>query len=421
MLLGLTKVLPWGIALGVWIIFNVVVQGLAGTMDRPHRRHDLGTAIMAISIVVALGTGAALSARLDTFRKRRVMELLFPDVRGVQRRTLLGKEEIARIRLAQGVLLVTESHLAHVTNSIRSGPEIIAFPTQSIVSVTLDLSRCTCVTNFKPQGGRLECKLSADDTRNPEWRRNLQLFRDTIARLGARVIFQQQERTENTASQPGRCAAEPYEEFVGFVMRLHREYLLAKGYHKEPGGKVWDLVFSRNYEGFKERLEFYDSDSRSGPTPARSLSVRLGITFQGLKAPPRRLSSAWFPGSHCWIGVEWLAFGAPHDYVITSDNPKLNADIARHIAVASQRVVECIKEIRQQVEATAQNPGTSTLGGGYRIGDKVRVLGGPCANLEGVVVEWHSGGRATVALTAFRQPSVLVELQGYNINLLSRD
>ena len=127
-----------------------------------------------------------------------------------------------------------------------------------------------------------------------------------------------------------------------FFSRLHAAHLRRSGYTKERH------TFTRELDGFTERIQFQGSSWNSGDSSFR-FYVNFGVQFHDL---PARLPDRDFRRTHCWARLESIVPEAPAQFDLSGDDDQLAASIAAYVDRASRRVAEDISSLRKRYEET---------------------------------------------------------------------
>lgn len=131
------------------------------------------------------------------------------------------------------------------------------------------------------------------------------------------------------------------QEFVKvFFSSLHREYLKPRGYKKVR------FTFSRDMNGYIERIQFQGSSWNASTGPWR-FYINFGIEFPDI---PFDVPNLGFPGTHCRARIEHIATTSPSEFDLPANcDAELAQKIVEYVDVASSRVAEQINFVRQNI------------------------------------------------------------------------
>lgn len=126
-----------------------------------------------------------------------------------------------------------------------------------------------------------------------------------------------------------------------FFTKLHREHLKPHGYKKIRH------TFSREMEGYVERIQFQGSTWNDAESPWRFF-INFGVEFANLS--PRNPCRD-FPGTHCWTRIEHIVTAAPkHHDLPDAGTEELATELAGYLDSASRQVARQIRQIRSSYE-----------------------------------------------------------------------
>jgi len=106
-------------------------------------------------------------------------------------------------------------------------------------------------------------------------------------------------------------------------------------------------TFSRDMDGYTERIQFQGSSGNDSDGPWR-FYINLGVEFTDL---PPRTPCRDFPATHCWTRIEHIVPDAPKQYDLPdTSTAEFASELAGYLDCASRQSARQIRQIRSSYE-----------------------------------------------------------------------